>query len=222
MGDHKKFKISVERRKKAGDGYTYYVFDYDTQTDDVVCKQGEADMHDDINRQAAIEELIGSGIRAVPVSATHDTLKVLPFFKTENETSLRIDYGRTVTDLFIEGQMLHSNGADKMPVKAIFDTGAQSACVRASYAEKMGWQRVGHSVMGGVVGKTRVAIYRGSVALEFDNGQLSLKDLVAWGAPLPGEIDVLIGQPVIKRFGFDVAQGFSKVTLYFDGQKDKA
>ena len=213
MGDQQKFKIGVSRRKKRGNGFTYYVFDYDTQSDKIVCKQGEFAMkkQDDY---CPVSELLAHSIRFVPLSATHNTLKTsFVVAEGEEKKALTIDYGHTVADLFVDGMLLHSNKADKMPIKAIFDTGAQSVCVRQHYADKMGWKQIGESVIGGAVGHQMVPIYRGNLSLTFDNGHLKLSQVVAWGAPLPGEIDVLIGQPVIKRFVFEVAKGFKGLKL---------
>ena len=99
------------------------------------------------------------------------------------------------------------------PKRAIFDTGAMSVCVKEGIAKEFEWQKTGETVVSGAVGSSKADIYVGGLTLTFDEGeQLNLYGVPMIEAPLPGDVDFLLGQPIIKRFVFTV-NNFSSLEI---------
>ena len=118
--------------------------------------------------------------------------------------------------LYIEVQA--NNGDKKQLLNAIIDTGAQSVCVKKGVAEKLGYKKIGQSRIGGATGSETVGVYVGSFIVCFDDPtkNLYLTNVVFFEASLPGNTDMLIGQPIIKRFQLEVFEGF-KGFAFVDG-----
>ena len=120
----------------------------------------------------------------------------------------QIDYKKTVRSLRVDVD------ADKGGYRGIFDTGAQSLCVHQGLPKSEGWIKVGESVVSGAIGSTTVGIYRCHFTLVFDDGaKVFVKSANCFEVPLPGETDVLVGQPIIKLFEFKVWKDFKGLTV---------
>ena len=89
--------------------------------------------------------------------------------------------------------------------QAIFDTGAMSICVKDGLPKLYKWQKIGSTSIGGATGTAEADVYSGGFSLHFDGqDQLQFYNVPLIEAPLPGDVDFLIGQPIIKRFKFTV------------------
>lgn len=103
---------------------------------------------------------------------------------------------------------------DGVDADGIFDTGAQSVCVKKSFAEKMRWSKVGSAKVSGAVSTTEADIYLGDITIKFDDGDnFRVKGIHVWGVDMPGEINVLVGQPIISLGRFVVRKGFTGVVF---------
>lgn len=95
-------------------------------------------------------------------------------------------------------------GKNKEPYSGIFDTGAQSVCIQQDLAKKLELEPIGHANVSGATGTAKASLYRFECYLRFDNGELYVNDIVAWGVHMPGDLKFLIGQPVISLMDFRV------------------
>ena len=121
-----------------------------------------------------------------------------------------IDYTTTRRSLPVDVQ----DADGHMPrVDGIFDTGAQSVCLKTGLPKKWGFTKVGHAKVMGATGQATAVIWRGGLMLHLNKDVLKFQNVVCWETNLPGMVDVLIGQPIIKLFEFKVWAGFKGVTL---------
>ena len=124
------------------------------------------------------------------------------------ETSgFELDYGKVVPKLSIRVKF------NDILLSGIFDTGAESVCVKKPYVE--GLKKLGHVESRGATGSEQSGIYMSKrLRLYFDGGRhLEFRNLPVLALDLPGNVDILVGQPVIKRFSsFDV-RGFKKLVV---------
>lgn len=152
-------------------------------------------------------------MRHIPIPEKH----ALPVFLEEDKgKKLRfdIDYHHEVRSL---GVRVKPTNAQTSPVNGIFDTGAQSVCLKNGLPLKWGFTQVGEAHVSGATGSAPAKIWRGDLMLSFDNGRaLTFRKIVAWETALPGKTDALIGQPIIKLFDFEVWQDFKGVTLWLN------
>lgn len=123
----------------------------------------------------------------------------------------RITYSAPVPSLYVGVK----DGALKHPmIHGIFDTGAQGVCLRTGLPKKWGFEKIGETKVSGAVSSTAVGIYTGSLSLCLGSDKtLRFDSVVAWESPLPGDVEALIGQPIIKLFNFEVVKGFTCVVL---------
>ena len=114
-------------------------------------------------------------------------------------------------------------GSKADSVNAIFDSGAQSVCLKESICEKLGLVSVGEANVSGATGSDKSKIYKCSVKLEcalIDNNpdemrqDLYFKDVFVWGITLPGHTDALIGWPIIKSGEFSIDHGLEVSLAY--------
>lgn len=120
---------------------------------------------------------------------------------------LYIDYKKEVRSLFVKVRF----GKDAGLHQGIFDSGAQSVCIQHDIS--IGLPVIGQAVVNGATGATHANIVKGSFHLVFDNGELTINDAPMFAVPLPGNVSFLIGQPVIKKFNFDIAKGFNRIDV---------
>lgn len=126
----------------------------------------------------------------------------------------QISYGRTVRSLYVDVSFPSDKKAPHsgQPKYGIFDTGAQSVSIRPEIAYTNGWKILAHANVSGAVSSIKVPIFRvPELKLHFDTGTVSVRNVLAWGTPLPGHTEVLVGQPVIKLREFKVSKGFDGV-----------
>ena len=120
-----------------------------------------------------------------------------------------IDYLHEVRSL---GVRVKPTNAQTPPVNGIFDTGAQSVCLKTGLPLKWGFTQIGEANVSGATGSAVAKIWRGDLILKFDKKELTCRQVVAWETALPGKTDALIGQPIIKLFEFKVWQGFKGIS----------
>ena len=121
----------------------------------------------------------------------------------------RLDYGKVVRKLSI-------NVETKMhKCFGIFDTGAESIVFKKGLPERFGFRKTGSDVrVSGATGSEEAPGWIGSFDLIFDDERkIHIKDVFILEADLPGNTDVLLGQPIISEFRNFCVCGFSKVEI---------
>lgn len=137
---------------------------------------------------------------------------VVPTDSTINKFS--INYGREVRSLFVSVRLIEErDDSNTGPAKGIFDSGAQSVCISEDKAKHFEYPVVGHAVVNGATGTTKAEIVRGDFHIIFDNGELMVREAPMFSVPLPGDVDILIGQPIIKHFDFEIGKGFKRIDV---------
>ena len=104
---------------------------------------------------------------------------------------------------------------EKLALRGIIDTGAQSICARHDACWKMGFEKIGYTHVSGANTSSKVTVYRGDFRLAFQ-APVGCDFIHVFQANiletnLPGDIDVLIGQPVLKRFDLKIKSEFRGV-----------
>ena len=114
-------------------------------------------------------------------------------------------------------------GKNGQTVNAIFDSGAQSVCLKKSICEKLGLTSIGEAKVSGATGSDTSQIYKCSVRLlhavlnDDDNAMRSdvdFRDVLIWGINLPGQTDALLGWPII-RTGYFIIEDGKEVSLRY-------
>ena len=175
----------------------------------------------------ALDEILEAGgfikpphyhdLREIPIPAHHvrDTAIASPYVKGHKKFS--IDYKHEVRSLYVEARLMPSDDAQHpLPSKyihGIFDSGAQSVCVQKGLPAKYTWTKIGSADVAGATGTSKADIYKGSFELFFNEGCLQIHDAVVWECSLPGQTQILVGQPVIRLFDFKIAKGFNRIDL---------
>ena len=122
-------------------------------------------------------------------------------------SGFELDYVKVVPKLAIKVKF------NDILLSGIFDTGAESVCVKKGYVQ--GLPRLGSVESSGATGSETSGIYMAKKLRLFfdDNRHLEFRNLPVVALDLPGNTDVLVGQPVIKKFSsFDV-RGFRKLVV---------
>lgn len=138
------------------------------------------------------------------------------YFEDSVEQEYKKDYKRSVNSLYIGVSLrdvkgdAHTRG-ELINLKGIFDTGAQSVCVDVEHANRMDWPVVGHARVSGATASEDVPVFKGSLSIHFDGADVLVQNVLVWGARMPGDIDVLVGKPIIALKKFLVKQGFKGV-----------
>ena len=124
-------------------------------------------------------------------------------------------YKNSVKSLYIDvvGAPWDSKRSDSLKLMGIFDTGAQSVCVKRGKPRALGWNRVGSASINGAVSSMTADIYEAKLSIKFDNNSIGFSGLHVWESPLPGDIDVLIGYPIISKGKLIVGEGFKSVNF---------
>ena len=121
----------------------------------------------------------------------------------ERHSFFRKYYGEVVRSLKIPVEV----GDNKLT--GIFDTGAESIVFKKGLPEKLGFVRDNVEVkVGGATGTEEANTWTGDFDLIFDdNRKIHISKAFILEADLPGNVDVLVGQPVIRKFNsFEVAK----------------
>ena len=123
----------------------------------------------------------------------------------------QIDYRRSCRQLDVPVFSAHIEHG--MPsIRGIFDTGASSVCLKTGIPERWGMTSHGKVRVQGANGTAEATVWRGDIKLAV--GKIILvQNICVWETHLPGTVDALIGQPIIKLFKFIVWPGFRGVTL---------
>ena len=148
-----------------------------------------------------------SVLRASPVPGRY----VLDDIEVSSKPIHEIDYQHECRSLAVD--VLNSHIEKGWPsINGIFDTGAQSVCLKTGIPSRWGFTNMGHAKVSGANGTASANVWRGDIKIDV-SGIILLKNVVVWETNLPGSIEALIGQPVIKLFEFKVWAGFKGVTL---------
>lgn len=119
-----------------------------------------------------------------------------------------LDYGKVVPKLSVTVAV----GSSRL--HGIFDTGAESIVFKKGLPEKLGFERVPREVkVTGATGSEEAWLWRGSFDLLFDDERKVHVTEVILEADLPGDVEVLVGQPVIKNFSHFTVDAFKKVRI---------
>ena len=127
-----------------------------------------------------------------------------------------IDYKTERSSLVVEVRDQYNHAPS---INGIFDTGAQSVCFKKGIPQRFSFAKIGRANVSGANGKAEADVWRGNfVFLLYEKKYyqptlIQCKNITVWETNLPGSVDVLIGQPIIKLFDFHVWPGFKGVTL---------
>lgn len=128
-------------------------------------------------------------------------------------TSFSINYKKVVPKLSVMVQTF----VDGQPVSfaGIFDTGAESLCVKKSMVPK-DLLKLGTVKISGATGAEDAIIYEMHFNLKFDGGRsITFNNMPVVATDLPGNVDFLVGQPVIKLFDSFNVSNFSVLDVEY-------
>lgn len=125
-------------------------------------------------------------------------------------TKFVLNYGEVVPKLGVKVKLI---GSPMSSISGIFDTGAESLCIKEDFVPK-GARRVCRTTVCGATGAENADIFNLSFSLLFDGKRsVTFKNMPVIACHLPGDVNFLVGQPVIKLFDSFNVFSFKRVEI---------